>query len=81
MLAPDKKRCFFYLKVIYLWAEFPLCQTQATDFLPIDIPFFANIGLEYFLNKLLRVFHQSKVELSDLDENWAKTSPLHLQIS
>ena len=36
--------------------------------------------LEYFFNKFLRVFHQSKLELSDSDENWAKTSPLHLQI-
>ena len=33
-----------------------------------------------FFNKVLRVFHQSKVELSDLGENWAKTSPLLLQI-
>ena len=28
----------------------------------------------------MRVFHQSKLELSDSDENWAKTSPLLLQI-
>ena len=83
MLAPDKKiilRYFFDHKVIYLCAEFPLCQTPATDFLPINITFFVNIWLEYFFNKFLRVFHQSKVELSDLGENWAKTSPLLLQI-
>ena len=73
-------RCFFDRKVIYLCAEFPLCQTPATDFLPINITFFVNIWLEYFFNKFLRVFHQSKVELSDLGENWAKTSPLLFQI-
>ena len=68
MLAPDKKiilRCFFDHKVIYLCAKFPLCQTPATDFLPINITSFANISLEYFFNKFSRVFHQSKLELSD----------------
>ena len=71
---------FFQHKVIYLCAEFQLYLTPSTGFLPIDIPFFANIVLEYFFNKFLRVFHQSKLELSDSDENWAKTSPLLLQI-
>ena len=46
-----------------------LSQTPSTGFLPIDIPFFANIVLEYFFNKFLRVFHLSKLELSDSDEN------------
>ena len=83
MSAPVKKiilRCFFKHKLIYLCAEFQLSQTPSTGFLPIDIPFFANIVLEYFFNKFLRVFHLSKLELSDSDENWAKTSPLLLQI-
>ena len=53
---------------------------QQQVFLPIDITFFANIGLEYFSNNILRVFHQSQLELPDLDQNWAKTSPLLLQI-
>ena len=66
--------------MIYLCAKFQLSQTPATGFLPIDIIFFANIGLEYFSNNILRVFHQSQLELSDLDQNWAKTSPLLLQI-
>ena len=72
MSAPDKKiilGCFFQHKVIYLCAEFQLYLTPSTGFLPIDIPFFANIVLEYFFNKFLRVFHLSKLELSDSDEN------------
>ena len=40
----------------------------------------ANIWLEYFFKQIFESFHQSKVELSDLGENWAKTSPLLLQI-
>ena len=73
-------RCFLEHKLIYLCAKFQLSQTPATGFLPIDITFFANIGLEYFSNNFLRVFHQSQLELPDLDQNWAKTSPLLLQI-
>ena len=72
MSAPVKKiilRCFSKHKMIYLCAEFQLSQTPSTGFLPIDIPFFANIVLEYFFNKFLRVFHLSKLELSDSDEN------------
>ena len=83
MLAPEKKiilRCFFEHKLIYLCAKFQLSQTPATVFLPIGITFFANIGLEYFSNNILRVFHQSQLELPDLDQNWARTSPLLLQI-
>ena len=50
-------RCFSKHKMIYLCAEFQLSQTPSTGFLPIDIPFFANIVLEYFFNKFLRVSH------------------------
>ena len=83
MSAPDKKiilRCFFQHKVIYLCAEFQLYLTPSTGFLPIDITFFGNIGLEYFSNQFLRVFHQSKLELSDLDEKLPKSRPLLLNI-
>ena len=83
MSAPDKKiilGCFFQHKVIYLCAKFQLYLTPSTGFLPIDITFFGNIGLEYFSNQFLRVFHQSKLELSDLDEKWPKSSPLLLNI-
>ena len=83
MSAPVKKiilRCFFQHKVIYLCAEFQLYLTPSTGFLPIDITFFGNIGLEYFSNQFLRVFHQSKLELSDLDEKLPKSRPLLLNI-
>ena len=60
--------------------NFNFVRHQQQVFLPIDITFFANIGLEYFSYNLLRVFHQSQLELPDLDQNWAKTSPLLLQI-
>ena len=73
-------RCFFEHKLIYLCAKFQLYQTPSTGFLPIDITFFANIGLEYFSNQFLRVFHQSKLELSDLDEKLPKSRPLLLNI-
>ena len=72
MSAPDKKKyfeVFFQHKVIYLCAEFQLYLTPSTGFLPIDITFFENIGLEYFFNNFFRVFHQSKLELSDFGEN------------
>ena len=60
MLTPEKKiilRFFFWHKLIYLCAKFQLSQTPATGFLPINITSFANIGLEYFSNNILRVFH------------------------
>ena len=83
MSAPDKKiilGCFFQHKVIYLCAKFQLYLTPSTGFLPIDITFFGNIGLEYFSNQFLRVFHQSKLELSDLDEKLPKSRHLLLNI-
>ena len=62
-------RCFCQHEVIYFCAEFQLYLTPSTGFLPIDITFFANIGLEYVFNNFLRVFHQSQLELPDLDQN------------
>ena len=38
-------------------------------FLPIDIPFLANIRREYFSINILTVLYQSGLELSDLDQN------------
>ena len=84
MLAPEKKiilRCFFFSTNWFTCVpNFNFLRHQQQFFLPIDITFFANIGLEYFSNNFLRVFHQSQLELPDLDQNWAKTSPLLLQI-
>ena len=35
---------------------------------------------KYFSTKIFTVLHESKKELSDLDQNWAKTRPLLLEI-
>ena len=79
LLAPDKKvilRFFSRHKVICLCAEFEVCQTPATGFLPIDTTFLANIWCKYFSSNIWTVVHQSKLKLSDLDQNWAKTGHL-----
>ena len=78
-LAPDKKvilRFFSRHKVICLCAEFEVCQTPGTGFLPIDTTFLANIWCKYFSSNIWTVVHQSKLKLSDLDQNWAKTGHL-----
>ena len=83
MLAPGKKIIlrFFLAQIDLLVCQISTFPDTSNRFLPINITCFANIWFEYFfLKKFSRVFHQSKVELSDLGENWAKTSPLLLQI-
>ena len=46
----------------------------------IDTPFLANMWWEYFSFNIWTVFYQSELEFSDLDQKWAKTRPLLLQI-
>ena len=42
--------------------------------------FLANMWWEYFSFNIWTVFYQSELEFSDLDQKWAKTRPLLLQI-
>ena len=79
LLAPDKKiilRCFFQLKVICLCAKFYAYPTPATCFLPKNVTFLTYLQWQYFSFNFCRVFHHSKVEFSDLDQNWARNMPL-----
>ena len=79
LLAPDKKiilRCFFQLEVICLCAKFYAYPTPATCFLPKNVTFLTYLQWQYFSFIFCRVFHHSKVEFSDLDQNWAKNMPL-----
>ena len=57
-------------------AKFQSGLTPRSGFLPIDIPFLANIWREYFSFNILTVLYQSELELSYLDQNWAKTRHL-----
>ena len=78
-LAPDKKiilRCFFQLEVICLCAKFYAYPTPATCFLPKNVTFLTYLQWQYFSFNFCRVFHHSKVEFSDLDQNWARNMPL-----
>ena len=72
---------------VFFWPQSDLLVCRISTLSDTSNRFFANkyhIFCKYlvgiFFNKFLRVFHQLKVELSDLGENWAKTSPLLLQI-
>ena len=83
MGAPDKKfilRFFSRHEVICLCAKFQVYLTPPSGFLPIDTPFLANIWWKYFSFNIWTVFYQSELEFSDLDQKWAKTRPLLLQI-
>ena len=69
-------RFFSELHKIWVHAKFQSGLTPPSGFLPIDIPFLANIWREYFSFNILTVLYQSELELSDLDQNWAKTRHL-----
>ena len=69
-------RFFSELHKIWVHAKFQSGLTPRSGFLPIDIPFLANIWREYFSFNILTVLYQSELELSDLDQNWAKTRHL-----
>ena len=47
----------------------PTKELKAFFALAESLPTSATLGLEYFSNKILRVFHQSQLELPDLDQN------------
>ena len=68
-------RALSWHQAICLCTEFKVLLTPE-QFLPIDTTFFANMGWEYIPFNIWTVVHQSELELSDLDQNWAKTRPL-----
>ena len=72
-------RCFFEHKVIYLCAEFQVCQTPSTGFLAIDTTFLTNIPGNNFAHNIVAVFYHSELKFSNLDQNWAKNRPLLLK--
>ena len=51
--------------------KFQIYVTPPSDFLPIDIPFLANMWREYFSLNIWTVNHQSELEFSVFDQNWA----------
>ena len=69
-------RFFSELRKIWLHTKFQSGPTPRSGFLPIYIPFLANIWREYFSSNILTVLYQSELELSYLDQNWAKTRHL-----
>ena len=54
--------------------------TPPSGFLPIVTPFLANMWREYFSFNIWTVVYQSELEISDLDQNSAKTGPLLVEI-
>ena len=79
MGAPEKEvilRCFFQNEVNCLCAKFEVPPIPPTGFLPIKATSFTNIRWAYFSLNICTVVHQSELEWSDLDQNWAKTRPL-----
>ena len=65
---------------IFLHAKFQSGLTPCSSFLPIDIPFLANMWREYFAFNIWTVFYQPELEFSDFDQKWAKSRPLLLKI-
>ena len=55
------------------WSDTPF------RFLPIYTQFLANMWRKYFSFNIWTVVYQSELELSDFDQNWAKTRPLLLK--
>ena len=62
-----------------LLAKFQLWQPPPSCFLVLDDPYLTNICWKYFSWNLFTVLHQSKLKLSNLDQDWAKTRPLLLK--
>ena len=63
------------------WCNLSVCQIWSftdtgTVFLLIDATFLANMWCKYCSFNIWTVAHQSELELSDLDWNWAKTRHL-----
>ena len=55
--------------------NFTLIDTSNMFFLQINVTFLTNMWWQYFSFNFCRVFHHSKVEFSDLDQNWARNMP------
>ena len=61
-------------------AKFEVFTTPPSGFLPIDTPFLANMRWEYFSFNIWTVVYQSELEVSNFDQNWAKSRRLLLKI-
>ena len=79
----DKKiilRCFITTGLFCLHEKFQVYQSSYSRFLRKNAIFYPICGGKYFSYKIFTVLHQSKKELSDLGQNWAKTKQLLLKI-
>ena len=69
-------RCFFTTSLFCLHEKFQVSQSSPSCFVK-KMPIFYHICVKkYFSTKIFTVLHQSKKELLDLDQNWAKTRHL-----
>ena len=66
-------RCFFATGLFYLHEKFQLSQSSPSCILSKNDIFLSYLWGKYFSCKMFTVLHQSKKELSDSGQNWAKT--------
>ena len=59
-----------------LHAKFQIYVTPPWGFFANKYPFLANMWREYFSFNIWTVIYHPELELSDLDQNWARTRPL-----
>ena len=72
----DKKiilRCFITTGLFCLHEKFQVYQSSYSRFLRKNAIFLSYLWGKYFSCKMFTVLHQSKKELSDSGQNWAKT--------
>ena len=75
----DKKvilRCFFTTGLFCLHEKFQVYQSSYSRFVKKMPNILSYLRKQYFSTKIFTVLHQSKKELLDLDQNWAKTRHL-----
>ena len=68
---------FFYNWPLVSWRKISGFTVQPFSFFVKKMPYLSSyLCGKYFSTKIFTVLHQSKKELSDLDQNWAKTRHL-----